>query len=72
MFDPTEPYPNDHDGAAMKRRDDAASDGAQICPRCDGTGEIEDAFAGTINVHRCPQCEGETWVTANGTPYKID
>ena len=58
----------DRDEAAMKRRDEAAAAGARPCPKCDGTGEVETVCAD----HTCPQCRGETWIDAQGHPYKID
>ena len=58
----------DRDAAAMKRRDDAAAKGARICPKCDGTGEVVTVCADNT----CPHCQGQTWIDAQGRPYRID
>ena len=59
----------DADTEALKRRDDAAAKGAQICPTCHGDGMIWVVVDGEV---RCPTCNGETWIDRNGRPYKID
>ena len=60
----------DADAEAMKRRDEAAAKGAQVCPDCEGSG----TYTGSTIDHDqvCAQCAGETWIDAQGCPYKID
>jgi DnaJ-class molecular chaperone len=48
----------------MPRRDRFdASDALQICPRCNGSGQITNALNGTIMV--CPTCNGSGRVSAS-------
>ena len=60
----------DADAEANKRRDEAAAKGCQICPDCEGSG----GYIGTTPDHDqvCAQCAGETWIDAQGRPFKID
>lgn len=64
------------DEQAMARRDGAAKAGCQVCHKCNGTGEVwKDVYVvdgWSVTSIACPRCKGETWLDAQGHPYKID
>ena len=60
------------DRHAMRRRDKAAEAGARLCPTCDGTGAVQDDPEVRGAYVECHKCCGETWIDAQGRPYKID
>ena len=62
----------ERDEAAMKRRDVAYASGAAICGQCGGNGTVWQLVDGKPEDVPCPRCEGETWIDADGRPYKID
>lgn len=63
----------DRDAEAMKRRDDATAKGCRICVDCEGTGKEQHAIWSHIGTDgRCGTCKGETWLDAQGRPFKID